>query len=1113
VLVTAVFFAAVTLAQGDTGQITGRITDPNGAAIPGATVTIKAVDTGATRSVTTDQGGFYNAAYLQPGVYEITVQATGFAEGTQRAVISIGNITRLNKELSVTPVTGQTEIHEGSGGVTVNSQNQQLSNPISGRQIRELPTVSRNPFDLVTLSGNVTPVNVRNGVNAQGTSTVTSRAINYSINGQHPAGNNLQLDGGEMPSSYLIDRAQQLPLDAVQEIQVVTNNYLPSFGRAIGGVINYATRQGTNDLHGSLFEFHRNSSLSTNSFANNAFGVPEGHLVANQFGYSIGGPIRRDRLFFFHSTEGHIVRSREDRLALVPTANLLGVSALATRNFFNAFPLGAVTVNNTLTAGAVRNLIGLGTVAGNAFAALPAALPAFNLVQFPSWTDMGAGLPQDSLLTTGRVDWQVSDRSQVYARYAFEHRDLFAGTNSFSPFLGFDAGEAQRNHGAVINYSSELSPKWGFSTIVSFSRLNSIRPLGAQPAVPRLLLTGSGLSSIGNLAVALPGFQPFNPGFNLAFSGPENLMNINQDFRTSYLTHQFTMGGSYFYTQDNRSFGQFTNAAIALGAGLPQALSNLVLGQASTFQTAINTGGLLPGQTIGLPVAQPSFSGSSNSTHDFALYFNDSWRAHPRINFNIGLRYDYFGRVRSRTGQLQSGFFTGAGTNIFQQIQSGTVSTAQNAPNNVLFKPDEYNIAPRLGFAIALTGDGRTSLRGGYGITYERPASNPAFSLANSLTSIGVVSLTANAGGVGTIPITTSNFGPLSGTTGTTVLPTTFAAGFLRNNFQTAHVHFWNLSLERELLPNTVGSIQYAGAAGRDLYALSNINRLGSGAAFNFGFPSTARLNSQFGSTFFFNNGGRSNYHALIAELANSTWRSIGLQFSARYRYSRSMDNLNGIVNNGFAGFLDPFNPGLDYGPSDFDIKHRFIGSFNWEVPFDRLGGTGWVKQALGGWQVTGIAQVRSGTPFTVVNCANAASAESPCPRAVVVGDVGGDIGDDSVFDTTIANRFNVLGASNFVLGSFTNVPTGSSDFGPFPAGTIGRNFFRGPGFWNLDAGIHKRFRLTEQAGLQFRAEFFNLFNHANLFVPNNVDISSTNFVSAFRDGRRHVQLALRLTF
>ncbi len=244
-----------------------------------------------------------------------------------------------------------------------------------------------------------------------------------------------------------------------------------------------------------------------------------------------------------------------------------------------------------------------------------------------------------------------------------------------------------------------------------------------------------------------------------------------------------------------------------------------------------------------------------------------------------------------------------------------------------------------------MTGDGRTSLRGGYGITYERQASNPTFNLVQSLTSISAVSLNANANGVGVIPITTNNFGLLSGATGTAILQTTNISGFQRDEFEMARVHFWNLSLERKLFRNKVGWVQYVGAAGRELYALSNINRIGLGGAFNFAGAPTARLNPQFGTIFFFNNDGRSKYHGLVAELSNSIWRSIGLQFSARYRYSRAMNNLNNVVGSGFGNFLNPFNLGMDYGPADFDLKHRFIASFNLEVPFERLGGTsGWAR-------------------------------------------------------------------------------------------------------------------------------------------------------------------------
>ena len=488
-------------------------------------------------------------------------------------------------------------------------------------------------------------------------------------------------------------------------------------------------------------------------------------------------------------------------------------------------------------------------------------------------------------------------------------------------------------------------------------------------------------------------------------------------------------------------------------------------------------------------------------------------RAHPRVNINVGLRYDYFGNVRNRGNQNPTGFFLGSGSNIFEQIQNGRVLTEQNAPDRAMFRSDNFNIAPRLGFALALTADHRTTLRGGYGMSYERPTSNLAFNIVNSLQSINAISLTSSALGVGTIPLTTSNFGIFGGSSGAVALPPTIVAGFQRDDFETARVHFWNLALERELLFHTVGSIQYAGSAGRNLYALSNINRTGAGAAFLGNPVPTARLNLSNGPIYFFNNDGRSNYHALIAELSNNTWRSIGLQFTARYRYSKAMDNLNTISTNGFANFLNPFDPGLDYGPADYDLRHRFIASFNWEVPFDRLGGSGILTQALGGWEVTGIVQARSGNRFTIFNCARAATADSPCPRVLVNGDVSSTGIDDSAPDTTIPNRFAFLDVTNFNFGSFFNPATGSSDVGPFPSSMIGRNFFRGPRYWTFDAGIHKRFRLSEDAGLQFRAELYNVFNHANLFVPNGVDLNSTTLVPAFRSGRRHLQLAVKLTF
>jgi hypothetical protein len=1114
-VVLLITFHYSALAQNEAGQIAGKVSDPNGAAIPGATVKTNSVDTGIIRETTTDNAGFYIIGSLQPGLYDVQIQAAGFANRTQRVRVSVGTARRLETLLSVTPVTENQEIIEGSGGVDVNTQSHRLSDPISGRQIRELPTITRDPYDLVTLSGNVTPTTNPNGIGGQ-------RDIAYSINGQRPSGNNVQLDGGENITNYTTALGQRIPLDAVQEIQVLTSGYLPEYGRTGGGLINLATRQGSNDFTGSVYWFHRNRALSSNSFENNALGVPKGQLVANQFGYAIGGRLVPDRLFFFNSTEGNIVRNRENRVALTPTSQLIAASAAPTRTFFNTFPLNTTTTSGrTFTVGEIRNLLGITTTAGNAFAALPATLPAFGLAQFSANTDTGAGVTQDTFSTVGRIDYTFTPRSLIYARYAFLDRDFFGGSLSASPFTGFDAGVRERDHLALLNWTQELTRNWFSNSKVSFNRISLTN--GALPATPRLFLTGTTRASIGGFATAFPGALPFDAGQIGLLSGPLNKFQAAQDFSTTWGRQQLRIGVSYFYTQDNRQNSLFNSGVAVLGATPAQALNNLVLGQVSTFQTAIDPRGLQSGQTITLPVARPSFA-TGNSAHDYAGYFTHSLRATSRINVNWGLRYDYFGVPRSRNGRVFSNFFLGTGNTPFAQVRSGQLRTPGTAEDGRLFKRDFDNIAPRIGLAIDLTGDGKTSLRGGYGVTYEQLRNNPLMDVFLNSPNFAVASLTANTGTTGTVALPTNNLGTLGGTTGTTTLPG-YSVRSINFGIEAPRVHFWNVALERELTKNMIAAVHYTGSQGTDLPTVSNVNRPGSARALlgDTTASPTARLNDQFGPIFLLTNNGRSNYNALIAELTNSTWRQIGLQFTARYRFAKTLDNVGSLY--GFGGLsnfgvnqLTPFNPNNDYGLSDFDIRHRFIGSFNWEVPFDKIGdrlfggaGTAVARQVFGGWQVTGIFNVQSGTPFTVFNCAGITNAETPCARVALTGTVDQGGTNDATAIAGFPNRFSYIDLSNLTAGNAANPSTG---FAPFAAGTTSRNFFRGPRFWNIDMGVSKRFRLSEEVGLQFRGEFFNLFNRANnTILTSETDISSTGFVPVFRSGRRHVQLAVKLTF
>jgi Carboxypeptidase regulatory-like domain len=1194
-LFVVAFLSGVAFGQINSGQLTGKVYDPNGARVPGAIVQAKSMETGLERLATTNDEGFFIITNLPPGVYEVGVQAQGFAVRAQRVRVFVGSVVRIDTQLSVTPVQVQEEIVEGSGGVKINTQTGQLSDPISGRQLRELPVITRDPYSLVTLSGNVTPFRINPLGGAPITTSFVSFPVfntepdqDFAIDGQPPTFNNVQVDGGENIVNFWSTLGQRMPLEGVQEINVITNGFRPEFGRLGGGLINVATRSGGNTWRGDVFEFYRGDALNSGSFEANALGIRKGHLVGNNFGGAIGGPVIDDKLYSFTSGEGIRVRSRENRVALIPTTTLLGLAIPATvlgstgttATFINSFPLGPVTLGRTFSfADTVAQLGGAGNFVRPPGTTSPfltlatttatAGLPAFQQIFFDVPTNLGGGLPQDTALAVGRLDWTKSDRSLIYGRYVYTSRDFFRGSLSFSPFAGFNSGSHDLDHDAQINWLYTLSgpgccsdpgsSPWLMNLKANFNRVNIRRNNDINTAFsPRLAATGFAFPNIGGFPLAFPGDFPFDGNLNSLFTGPLNLFNASADFAGAWRGHQLQFGGSYYYFQDNRNIFSFQDGLFTLGQDVPTALDSLLLGTANEFQVAINPFGATPGSTITTPPVVPNFN-RSISDHDFSLYGSFNWRVRPNFNLLLGARYDFFGRPRARNDQIFFNFFPGAATTVPGQVASGALaapgtftgaalaSTGVDT-NRSFFHRDSDNIAPRVGFAWDFTGGGAgcctglrrsTTLRGSFGMTFERLfyAVSPFFQESANFAIPTQVAGTPLPTGTGalfpTIPLVNagatvpSNFGPL-GVPGTAVLPNFLVRGIDRD-LEAPRITFWTVTLDREIARNTVASLQYAGAHGHDLFTVSNINRPGSALAF---LPtptttSTARLNPALGPVFFLRSRGRSDYNAFIADLSNSTWRTIGLQFTARYRFAKALDNVNPFINENFnvgligASFttnsLNPFDPRNDNGPSDFDVRHRFIGSFMWEVPdfFDRSccgGNGGWRRWLLSGWAVTGIFQAMTGFPFTVFDCAGALTPETPCPRALITPGVRlGAIREgqgSSVPDTTVPNRFNFIPASNFAVAPTTTV------FPPFTGlTTVGRNFFRGPGFWNFDFGVYKRFRISEETNFQIRGEFYNIFNHPNLFVPNAVDINSTNFVPAFKRGSRIIQIGGKFIF
>jgi hypothetical protein len=1096
--------------QTETGQITVKALDTQGALVSGATVTVKSVERGTQQTLTTNDEGIAVATNLQPGLYEVTIQGAGFAPNTQRAQITAGAKLSVDATLSVTVSGEVVNVVAGEGGVEVNTQTQELSNVVSATQIRELPTLTRNPYDLVGLSGNVNEGDPQNQ---------TMRGAGFNINGQRSASTNILLDGGENVDTFTAGVGQSVPLDSVQEFRVITSNFSAEYGRATGGIVNVTTRAGTNDFHGTLFEFNRVAALASNDFDSNARGFDKDIFTRNQFGYSIGGRLIRDKLFFFNSTEWSRVRSQSSQAIFVPSPALIAASNGRTQAIFNQFPLRAgASIGNVLTVGDVVGELGIGA---GAFASLPAGLPAFQEVRFTVPADVGGGLPQNTYQTLVRMDWNATDKTQVYGRYALESQDFFPGTNAFSPFAGFDTGLTNFNNNFLVNLTHTWSPTLVSQSKLVFNRLNNDQPLNSdQPPTPTYFFRSNVVLTLAGSAVALPGYLPFSPGAAIPFGGPQNFLQAYQDLNWTKGNHQLRFGGLYIHLRDNRTFGAFQNAVAAFGTtSTTTGLNNFVEGNLRRLQVAIDPqGATTPGSQISLPVTPPNFS-RSNRYHEWAGYVNDAWRIRQNVTLNLGLRYEYFGVQHNARRELDSNFYLGAGSTLEEQIRNGSAQRAIDSSVGALWNPDRNNFAPRIGFAWDVSGDGKTSVRGGYGMAYERNFGNVTFNVIQNPPGTAVVTIDPGAAGFPTIPVPTSNFG-IFPSSGTVALPGLINVRRVDENIVNAYSHFWSAAFERELFPRTVASVEYSGSAGRKLFDLTNDNRIGYAFRFFGEEPTDDNPNNLLNNRFFplntRGNRGRSNYNALILSLDSSNLREWGLQFTARYTWSHTLDNLSSTFsesNNNFdLGLLDPFNPDLDYGNADFDVRHRFVASFNWSIGGNRPIGTGFMDQAFGGWTLTGIFNARTGTPFTIFDCLNAAEV---CPRIVPTSALPNKAASNPAQNPSAnaPNSFNLIDLSGQVPIDPTVPELGITDFNFLP-GMTGRNVFRGPGFWNIDAGLYKNFRITEGTTLQFRGEVYNLFNHANLFVNGaSAEVSSSAFVEGFRQGRRNVQLALKFIF
>jgi outer membrane receptor protein involved in Fe transport len=1100
-------------AQTETGRITGVVTDATGGILPGVTVNAKAVGTGATRTVVTDSLGVYVFANLPPAQYDITTQLDGFKAANAKVTVSVGGAANVDLKMDVAgtveTVTVLAEVPR------INTTNGEVSTTINQTQIRELPTITRNVYDLVAVAGNVSGGRVADGEEW----TETTRGTGYNINGQRASSTNILLDGAANNNEFDTTVGQQVPLDSVQEFSVVTSNFSAQYGRATGGVVNVVTKSGTNNFRGTGYDFYRSDKLATNTFDNKANGIEKGEFTRHQMGFSIGGPIRRDKLHFFTNLEYIRVRSTDTLISWVPTPQFIAASAQATRDFFAAYG-GSLNASGTvLTRGDVSSI--LNATGSGAFQSLPASTPVFARFEKTLPIDAGGGDPQDDYQWVTRVDFALNNNSQVYIRYAMQDQQAELGTNSASPYGGFDTGYLNKNHNILASFTKVYGSTFTTQTKVTWNRLLGDQPLNGDYQ-PTLYMNPTTPVSLQGYDITFPGYLPWSPGNAIPFGGPQKLLQFYQDQTWSRGKHDLRFGGSYVHIADDRTFGAYANAVEALNltsAALP-ALDNFVQGRLARFQTAINAEGY-PGGTYVTPVSLPSFT-SFNTYNEFAFYANDNWSIGNRVTVNLGIRYEYYGPQTKSDPKFDSNFYygdpnvsvsTSSPADIVRGIATGAPLPTSESPIGALWKSDWNNWAPRVGFAWDVAGDGRTSVRGGYGMGYERNFGNVTYNVLFNPPKYLVASIDAGLD-VATMPIFVDNAGPFGGVAGVTK---TIPGGSLRHvdqNIETAYAHFYGLSLQKQIGRALTGSVEYTGSSGRKLYDLADPNKPGAALIYTGTGTATSRPNPRFTAFNTRGNRGQSQYHGVTFGVDLRPLAETGLQLSAKYTLSRTHDNLSTTFsddgnNNYNLGYLDAYDPMLDWGAAQFDVRHRVALSGVWMLPFAR-DASGLAKALASDWQLNWIFTARTGYPFTLWDCTNGfvLCMRAENPDGLELKATGGPSTDNP-------NEFSLLDLTPLAAhaGGYVNPITGNSDYGPYPADMTERDAVRGPGYWNIDFGLSKRIRFGTKA-VQLRLEVYNLFNHANLFAnTNTADVSSFTEITGSKAGNRRVQLGAKFEF
>jgi len=1040
-------FAVPVSAQITEATLKISVTDSLQSPIAGTYADILNEDTNEKRIGATDNNGQVTFASVPPGRYTVCLKNNGFKTYLQQNVrLAVGQTAELKIQLQVGELQEVIQIEGGAAQLQVATEGR-VSDTLDKQKVSELPIPQRDVFALTKLSAGATFI-----PGAANSTKLTNSPV-VTVNGNRYRGNNYVLDGAMNSNSNNSGEPAIVPsIEAVEEVQIQTNNFSSEFGRGNGAVINLRTKSGTNQFHGRLWEFHRNAALNARNF----FATQRPPQVFNQFGGNMGGPIIKDKTFFFGSYEG--TRNAAGRVAgfQVETPQLRDY---VTRTAPNSI------ANQLLTkyAAPAPQQVAACTAASN------------NCLSIGS----GQFIPTNGTLFTtindfirfnqylGRVDHSFNaGKDKLYGRYIYEDQADNNGGSSGSVaqsglgrvMRGMSGAYKGRFSNTNIGYTKVMNravndARFAFQTI-STNRGND------DAVVPNITVTGftAGWGDFFNSATKIRTYEL------------RDVLMLNGG------QHALRLGGEY-----RRLFKGLSIAAPDAGTYTFTSIASFIADQPFRQTLTVNPN---TGERTNFP--------RYFVQHETAFFIQDDWKVSSKLNLNLGLRHDYFGDVREREGRLSS-IVWGQGNTFRERLANASLTRVDR-----LYTPQKTNFSPRIGLAYDPFGDGKSAIRAGYSLAYQ-PHHGQSISGARALPPDALQGVVQPSNKIGTkilygIPVLFNadfarGLNPQGGVNTPAGQNAIRPTGFVVNpEIKTQYSQSWFLNLQREVWNGWIVEAGYNGTRGVNLERIDDVNRVAGDLLDG----KEDRINPNFSTLLFVTNGVDSSYHAATLEVRRNLSRQFSLQ--TNYRWSKWLDTSSDTSTGQFADNSEPGKGAVDIdclrcerGRSLFDIPHRFSTQFLW-LPSLTLNNKVF-SQLVNGWQIATIFAMQSGRPFSVWNGA-ASTAGGDYNRDGGGGAVGGGFYDRPNAPTTGTIK------SSFSQSEFLNGLFPASTFpAPTPgqSGTLGRNTFRGPRYSAVDLSLARTFAVREKKQLQVRLEAFNAFNQVNLYLPN-ADLSLGNF-------------------